>query len=118
MNENVTKPALWDRLWHNRGSQLVASAAAVLAVLVPDAAHAQNTSLDSVGQRMMGAVCGFIASPIVTVIVAVALVALLIMATVNEDNGMISKILKVLIAGLAIVGLASVMQLLGFNMVC
>lgn len=118
MTENVNKPAVWDRIWHNRGSQLVASLVAVLAILVPDAAHAQNTSLDAVGSRMMQAVCGFIASPIVTVVVAVSLVGLLILATTNEDNGMISKILKVLVAGLCIVGLASVMSLLGFNMVC
>lgn len=70
-------------------------------------------ALSSIGGGMLRAICAFIKSPIITAIAAFSILGLLVVMSLNEDKGIMSKFLKVLIAVFAIIGLASVMALLG-----
>lgn len=117
MNQMQQKAPLWNRFWHARSVQAAAGAVAVLSTLVPGTARAQG-GLDGIGGNMIKAVCEFIKSPIVTVCIGIAILALFLVMAMNEDNKMLSTILKIVIAGAAIAGLPGVLSILGFEMNC
>lgn len=73
------------------------------------------TDFGSIASSIWSVICKFIKSPIVGVIVAVAILALLVMMAVNEDKGMLSTILKILIAAGCIIGLPSIIGMFGFQ---
>jgi len=77
---------------------------------IPPSAYAQ---WDELGGGMSEAFCDFIDSPIVTVIIAIGIISLLFLMALNEDNGIVSKLIKVLVAGMAIVFLGSLLSVLG-----
>ena len=70
---------------------------------------------EEIGTKIWEVICKFIHSPIVAVIVAIAILALLVMMALNEDKGMLSTLLKIVIAAMAIIGLPSIIGLLGLK---
>lgn len=92
---------------------LVAIAYGLFVLLLPDVAMAGP--FDVVGDRLKKVVCEFVKSPLVLVIVAAALIGLLVLMAVNEDKGLISTALKILVGGLMIYFLGSFIVVLGIG---
>lgn len=108
------------RAWHSRGVNLALWTAAIVTMTAPGTASAAYGSgggagFSQLGQGLLNIVCNFTKSPIVTVIVAVALIACFVVASLNEDKGTLSTILKTVGFGLAIVMLPRLMSLIGFS---
>lgn len=125
MNQSThPKASLMDRLWHSRAAQAYLMVAALAALALPGEAAAQskNTlgqgSWMSLGGNMAKQFCQFLESPIVTVAVGVGAAAAMIIASMNEDNGTLSKILKTVCFGMAILMLPGVLTGLGFGSIC
>lgn len=81
-------------------------AAALL--LAPEVAMA--TGFDALGGRLVGVLCNFIGSKLVTFVAGAAVLALLIMITLNEDNRALGTFLKI---GLGVAGVIFLPNLLG-----
>lgn len=105
--------------WHSRGFNLALWAAAIIMMTAPGMASASygggGGGFAGLGQGLLNVLCQFTKSPIVTVIVAVSLVACFVVAALNEDKGTLSTILKVVGFGLAIVMLPRLMTMIGFS---
>jgi O-antigen ligase len=82
-------------------------------VFVPEVAFAQSGGFNEVGQRGWQAICQFLRSPIVTVIAAAVVVALLIAVMANEENKVIGRILQILIGVALLLAIPGVLGLLG-----
>lgn len=111
------------RAWHSKGLNLALWSAAILVMTLPGqaaAAYGGGTSagFGELGANLLRVICNFTSSPIVTVIVAVGLVACFVVAALNEDKGTLSTVLKVVGFGLAIVMLPRIMTLIGFSWAC
>lgn len=111
------------RGWHSTGVNLTLWATAIMLLTAPGAASATyggggGGGFGGLGQRMLSFVCDFIESPIVTVVLAAALIITFIVAAMNEDKGTLSKVLKTVMFGLGIVMLPGVLTQLGFNFGC
>lgn len=111
--------SIFNAVWHNRWVQQGLIGSALLALLMPvgaaQAATRAPASFAELGSSIWTVVCQFIKSPIVAVVIGISILALLMVMAMNEDNGMLSKVIKVVIAGMAIVFLPSIMALLGFS---
>ena len=125
MNQPAQKQAsLMERLWHSRATQTYLMVAALAALTLPGeaAAQAKNTlgsgSWMSVGKNMASNFCQFLESPIITVAVGAGAVGVLIVASMNEDNGTLSKILKTVGFGIAILMVPGILSGLGFGSIC
>lgn len=112
------------KAWHSRNVNLAMWAAAIVWMMVPGRASAQNygggggTGFAGLGGDLLDIVCSFTQSPIVTVIVAMGLIACFVVAALNEDKGTLSTVLKVVGFGLALVMLPRLMNAVGFNWGC
>lgn len=112
-----------ERLWHNRSVKAYTTLAFFAAMSLPGAAHASTNTLTTGGWNKLGGnmaktFCGFLESPIVTIVVAVGALALFVVAAMNEDNGTMSKLLKVCCFGMAILAIPGILPLLGFGRIC
>lgn len=108
------------RAWHSRGVNLALWSAAIVMMTAPGMARAAygaggGAGFSGLGTGLLNMLCQFTNSPIVTVIVAVGLVACFVVAALNEDKGTLSTILKVVGFGLAIVMLPRIMSMIGFS---
>jgi hypothetical protein len=114
--------SIFNAVWHNRWVQQALVGSALTALLMPigaaQAATGAPGSFEELGAKMWEVVCKFIASPLVAVVVGISILALLFVMAMNEDNGMLSKVVKVLLAAMCIVFLPSLMALLGFDVGC
>lgn len=117
--------SIFNAVWHNRWVQQVLVGSALTALLMPigvaQAATSTSTapgSFAELGGKLWDVVCQFIKSPMVAVVIGISIVALLMVMAMDEDNGMLSRIIKVVIAGMAIVFLPALMALLGFDVRC
>lgn len=120
MNE---KPSIFERVWHNPSIKAYTTLALFAAMALPGAAHASTNTLttggwNKLGSNMAKTFCGFLESPIITIVVAVGALALFIVAAMNEDNGTMSKLLKVLGFGMAMLAIPGILPLLGFGRIC
>lgn len=118
-NKHGTR-SIFNAVWHNRWVHQTLVAGALGALLAPiggaqAATLMQPADFNSLGNSIWSVVCKFIQSPIVAVVIGISILALLMVMAMNEDNGMLSKVIKVVIAGMAIVFLPSIMILLGFK---
>lgn len=110
--------------WHSRALNLSLWAAAAIWMMVPGSASAQSYGAGggggfaALGSDLLRLVCGFTQSPMVTVIVAVGLIACFVVAALNEDRGTLSTVLKVVGFGLAIVLLPRILNMIGFSWSC
>lgn len=102
-------------LWH-MGKPL-GFALALYGMMISRANAAAPGDFKTIGDNIWGVICKFIASPVVGVIVAISILALLVMMALNEDKGMLSTILKIIVAAACIIGLPSIMGMLGFDLI-
>lgn len=110
--------SIFNTVWHNRWVQQALVGSALTALLMPiGAAQAASApgSFKELGDSMWRVICEFIASPVVAVVVGISILALFMVMAMNEDNGMLSKVIKVVIAAMCILFLPSLMVLLGFK---
>lgn len=114
--------SIFNTVWHNRWVQQALVGSALTALLMPigaaQAASRAPGSFEALGKELWAVVCKFIASPIVAVVVGISILALFMVMAMNEDNGMLSKIVKVVIAAMCILFLPAIMALLGFDVGC
>lgn len=112
-----------DRAWHATigskwGNMLLKVGLLGLAML-PLTSHAASRGpggdFSQIGSTLGGLFCSFIKSPIIAVILGVAILGLLIMAALNEDNGMLSKFLKTVVAGVIILFIPAFLNMIGFE---
>lgn len=111
------------RGWHSTATNLALWATAIVLMTASGAASANyggggGQGFSAMGQNLINLVCDFIQSPIVTVVLAVALVASFVIAAMNEDKGTLSKVLKTLMYGFGIVLLPGLLSQMGFNFGC
>lgn len=88
--------------------------AAAFALLMSNAAFAQNFG----GEGFGTAICGFIESPIISGIFAVVLIGL-ILAWVNDMvKGAALEVVKILVGAFAILNIGTVLGWIGMNPIC
>lgn len=107
------RPSVAERIWDSAGMRGLLMLAATLAFVMPGPAAAQG--FNEIGNKLETVFCSFIKSPIITIFVGVAMLGLFIVAAMNEDNKMLSTILKVVVAGCAIVFLPGLLNMIGFS---
>lgn len=111
-------------LWNTRLARAFVLGAGLVVMLAGNTAKAGSlyadapTSFGELGTKLGKFLCDFITSPIIGVAVGVSILALLLLMTMNEDNGLLSKALKVLIGGMAILFIPSLLSMLGFDIGC
>lgn len=111
-------------LWNTRLARAFVLGAGLIVMLAGNKAEAATRSaapamnFGELGTKLAGFLCSFITSPIVGVVVGVSILALLLLMTMNEDNGLLSKALKVLVGGMAILFIPSLLSMLGFDIGC
>lgn len=107
---------LWDRTVESGVGRTAIKLAAVLAVMSPF--NARANMFEDMGGDLIAIFCDFLNSPVVTLVLAVALVVLLLMGASGEDNGLMTKIIRLLILGVGILFIPSLLSLMGFPIVC
>lgn len=107
--------SLWSRMKAAADPRGALMLLLLLAVMTPGRAAAQAQDFGGLGTGLWRLICSFIKSPIVAVIVGVGILAAFVVAALNEDNGTLSKILKVVIFGMAILFIPMLLNMLGFD---
>lgn len=105
--------AIFSATWKSRKGMALLIFSGIITGLAPVQANAQD--FGGMGATMWGAVCKFTRSPVVTVIVGIAVLALLVAMAANEDNKMLSSVIKVVVGGIAILYLPAILGILGFQ---
>lgn len=114
--------SIFSAVWHNHVVKQVVIGSALTSLLLPigaaNAAPSGPAGFESLGKSIWEVVCKFINSPIVAVVIGISILCLLMVMSMNEDNGILSRVIKVVIAGMSIVFLPSIMAMLGFDVGC
>lgn len=117
--------SLMSATWNTRLNRAAVTAIGLALVLFGSKAQAAERvapggGLDfgGLGTKLGQFLCDFIHSPVIAVVVGISILALLLLMTMNEDNGMLSKALKVLIGGMTILFIPPLLGMLGFDLGC
>lgn len=112
------RPGRWWAL--PRITMAVAMAIAVVLLVFGVAGPAAAAGpFDEIGSKLGNVLCDFAHSPIVIVIAGAAFVGLFILMLTNEDKGILSTMLKIVVAALAIYNIAAIITWLGIgNIAC
>lgn len=110
-----TRASLIERLWHAPSVKAFLLLMAAASFVTPAHAQSGGGGFDGFGAKLGSVLCSLINSPIVTILVGAGMVGLLITAVLNEDNRMLSGMLKTVVCGLAIIFIPGLLTMMGFK---